>query len=103
MPRNELELPVVHGLVNIEAGHSEWHGKRELVIRCEIGIEREDPTVAAVLYSCTLGLGLRFGILPAAVLLLFETWLGDVPMSADLSAWYASRGLIVIGLTLALA
>ena len=50
------------------------------------------------------GLMLRFGILPGTLIVLISVaMVGTSPLTSDLSAWYASRGLIVVGLTLALA
>jgi serine/threonine-protein kinase len=56
----------------------------------------------AVIVSMQLWVTIRFGILPATVLLLFGTE-GQMPLTSDLSAWYASRGLFVVALALALA
>jgi serine/threonine protein kinase len=67
-----------------------------------------DPLPAAVhavvLSSSGFWVMFRFGILPFTVVILVEVilFLGP-PLTSDLSAWYASKGLIVVALTLALA
>ncbi len=62
-----------------------------------------DPVVSGVGFGCTMVLMLRFGILPGVLMYFFYVWVGVSPMTSDLSAWYASRGLFILGLTLALA
>ena len=47
--------------------------------------------------------GLRFGILPITLVLLLQLVGSQAPFTSDLSAWYASQGLIVVALILALA
>ena len=58
---------------------------------------------AAVHLSLLLWLILRFGILPGTLLLLISALVGTSPLTSDVSAWYASRGLIIVALTLVLA
>jgi serine/threonine protein kinase len=63
----------------------------------------QDPVVGGVFGACLMGLTLRFGILPAVLMYVFAVSVEISPMTPDLSAWYASRGLVVMGLALALA
>jgi hypothetical protein len=56
----------------------------------------------AVVTSMQLWVMLRFGILPGTLLVMFST-AGQMPLTSDFSAWYASRGLLVVALALALA
>jgi serine/threonine-protein kinase len=56
-----------------------------------------------VVNSLGLWVTLRFGILPGTLAVVFAVLVGTLPLTSDLSAWYASRGLIAVGLTLALA
>ncbi len=58
-----------------------------------------DPVVSAVGFGCTMVLMIRFGFLPGVLMYFFYLWVGDAPMTPDLSAWYASRGLFIMGLT----
>jgi serine/threonine protein kinase len=60
--------------------------------------------LAVVLSSTAFWVMFRFGVLPFAVVLLVEIImvLGP-PLTSDLSAWYASKGLIIVALVLALA
>jgi hypothetical protein len=46
---------------------------------------------------------IRFGILPLTLVILFIPVVGQTPLTSDLSAWYADKGLIVVALVLALA
>src|ERR1022692_4476875 len=46
---------------------------------------------------------IRFGILPFTLVLLLQIVGSQAPLTSDLSAWYASKGLIVVALVLALA
>jgi hypothetical protein len=46
---------------------------------------------------------IRFGILPHAVMILVSIIASAAPLTSDLSASYASNGLIVVTLALALA
>ena len=46
---------------------------------------------------------LCFGILPGTVCVLVAGVVGPAPLTWDLSAWYASRGLFIVAMTLALA
>ena len=46
---------------------------------------------------------IRFGILPLTLVLLLQIVGSQAPLTSDLSAWYASKGLIVVALILALA
>jgi serine/threonine-protein kinase len=59
--------------------------------------------VAAVHLSLLLWLILRFGILPGTLFLLISGLMHASPLTSDVSAWYASRGLIIVALTLVLA
>jgi len=66
----------------------------------------QSPAVAAVTaiaISGQLWVMLRFGILHGTLILLISTLVGTLPLTSDVSAWYAGRGLIAVGLTLALA
>jgi hypothetical protein len=45
----------------------------------------------------------RFGILPYTLVLLQQIVMNEAPLTSDLSAWYASKGLTVVALILALA
>jgi hypothetical protein len=67
------------------------------------GVLAPENLNGAAVVGVLLWLTLRFGILPAAVMFLFEVLVGSAPMTPDLSAWYAPQGLLMIGLTLALA
>jgi serine/threonine-protein kinase len=62
---------------------------------------------AAVFSVLTISLYLwvmiRFGILPFTLVILVTTIVGATPLTSDLSAWYASKGLIVVAVVLALA
>jgi serine/threonine-protein kinase len=66
-----------------------------------------DPFLSAVLGMMLISSGLwvmiRFGILPLALLILLELVGLQAPLTSDLSAWYASKGLIVVALILGLA
>ena len=44
-----------------------------------------------------------FGILPGTLIVLISTLVGTLPLTSDVSVCYASRGLAMVGLTLALA
>ena len=72
-----------------------------------LGLAAPDPLPATVylvaLYSLSLWVMIRFGILPFALYLLLLIVLIQAPLTSDLSAWYASKGLIVVALILALA
>ena len=57
---------------------------------------------AVVFVSILLWVTLRFGILPGTLIVVISTLVGTVPLTSDLSAWYASRGLVMVALTLAL-
>ena len=46
---------------------------------------------------------IRFGILPHTVMILLNIVGSQAPLTSDLSAWYASKGLIVVALFLTLA
>jgi hypothetical protein len=50
-----------------------------------------------------LGDGVGFGILPYTLVLLLQIVMNQAPLTSDLSAWYASKGLTRIALILALA
>jgi serine/threonine-protein kinase len=56
-----------------------------------------------VTFSMLFWVTLRFGILPGTLVVAISTLVGTLPMTSDLSAWYASRGLIMVALTLVLA
>ena len=45
----------------------------------------------------------RFGILPYTLVLLLQIVMNQAPLTSDLSAWYASKGLVVVALVLGLA
>jgi serine/threonine-protein kinase len=62
-----------------------------------------DIAVNAVFISGLLWVMLRFGILPASLIVLIALLVGETPLTSDLSAWYASKGLFMLGLTLVLA
>ena len=53
--------------------------------------------------SLLLWVTLRFGILPGTLIVTFTTLVGTLPLTSDFSAWYASRGLTVVALTLGVA
>jgi len=57
---------------------------------------------AAAEYSLFVWVMIRFGILPLALVTLSIILVG-VPLTSDLSAWYADKGLIVVALILGLA
>ena len=57
----------------------------------------------AVSVSLVLLVTLRFGILPGTLIVIFRTLVGTLPLTSDFSAWYASRGLTAVALTLVLA
>jgi hypothetical protein len=59
--------------------------------------------VSTVNFSLLLWVMLRFGILPGTLFLLISVLIGELPLTSDVSAWYASRGLVIVGLTLVLA
>ena len=63
------------------------------------------PTTVYVmlLYSSSLWVMIRLGILPFALVLLLQLVGVQAPLTSDLSAWYASKGLIVVALILGLA
>jgi hypothetical protein len=46
---------------------------------------------------------IRLGILPVILVLVLQNVGSEAPLTSDLSAWYASKGLIVVALVLALA
>ena len=58
---------------------------------------------AMVLLSVSLWVMIRFGILPFTFMLLLQIVGNQAPLTSDLSSWYASKGLIVVALILALA
>jgi serine/threonine-protein kinase len=62
-----------------------------------------DIAVNAIFMSGLLWVMLRFGILPATLIVLISLLVGETPLTSDLSAWYASKGLLMVGLTLILA
>src|ERR1022692_4453661 len=59
--------------------------------------------LAVVVLSSSLWVMIRFGILPFTLVLLLQIVGSQAPLTSDLSAWYASKGLIVVALVLALA
>ena len=59
--------------------------------------------VGAAFLALLLWVILRFGILPGTLVIVFATLLGTLPLTSDLSAWYASRGMFIVVLTLAVA
>ena len=71
------------------------------------GLAAPDPLLATVfsvvMYSSSLWVMIHFGILPFTLMLLLQIVGSQAPLTSDLSAWYASKGLIVVALILALA
>jgi hypothetical protein len=73
------------------------------------GLSLTDPdpllatVLAVVVLSSSLWVMIRFGILPFTLVLLLQIVGSQAPLTSDLSAWYASKGLIVVALVLALA
>jgi serine/threonine-protein kinase len=62
------------------------------------------PLVGGVVQNLlVLLVTLRFGILPGTLVLMFALVAGSPRLTTDVSAWYASYGLLVLALTLALA
>jgi len=59
--------------------------------------------LAVVVLSSSLWVMIRFGILPFTLVILLQVVGSQAPLTSDLSAWYASKGLIVVALILALA
>jgi serine/threonine-protein kinase len=72
-----------------------------------VGLAVPDPLPSILLvvvqFSAGLWVMMRFGLLPQIVLILVQNVGGQAPLTSDLSAWYVSKGLIVVGLALALA
>jgi hypothetical protein len=72
-----------------------------------VGAETSGAPLATVAAAITLAVGvwgiLRFGILSFTVLFWVLGLISFGPLTSDFSAWYADRGLILIGLVLALA
>ncbi len=72
-----------------------------------IGVAFSRTPVAAIVFAVDFALifwvTLRFGILPGTLVLVISTLVGQFPLTSDLSAWYANRGLSMIALTAALA
>ncbi|HYL77610.1 MAG TPA: serine/threonine-protein kinase [Bryobacteraceae bacterium] len=66
-----------------------------------------DPLVATGFVMALVFAGLwvmiRFGILPFTLVLLLQIVGSQAPFTSDLSAWYVSKGLVVVALVLALA
>jgi serine/threonine protein kinase len=66
-----------------------------------------DPFLSAILGMALIASGLwvmiRFGLLPLALLILLELVGTQAPLTSDPSAWYASKGFIVVALILGLA
>ena len=62
-----------------------------------------DAFARVVSLSLLLWVTLRFGILPGTLIALVSTLVGTLPLTSDFSAWYASRGLTAVALTLVLA
>jgi hypothetical protein len=56
-----------------------------------------------VLIISGIWVGIRFGILPITLVIWLQLVGSQAPLTSDLSAWYASKGLIVVALILALA
>ena len=56
----------------------------------------------ALLSCVALWIMIRFGILPLTLAFLSGRT-GQAPLTSDLSAWYADKGLIIVALVLALA
>jgi hypothetical protein len=59
--------------------------------------------LAVAVTSTGLWVMIRFGILPHTIMILVNFVANQAPLTSDLSAWYASKGLIVVALILALA
>jgi hypothetical protein len=57
----------------------------------------------AAQYSLIVRLMIRFGILPLTLFIILSDLVMRAPLTSDLSAWYADKGLIVAALVLALA
>ena len=62
-----------------------------------------DVPVAIVLTTLFLFVAVRFGILAFTIALFVGQLLINDPLTLDLSRWYAARGLVFVGLILALA
>jgi hypothetical protein len=71
------------------------------------GLASSRSPVAAIVFSLDFAVifcvTLRFGIVAGTLVLVISTLVGNLPLTWDLSAWYASRGLIAMALTAALA
>ncbi len=68
-----------------------------------VGASTVTTAVGALVISCLLWVMLRFGILPGTLFVVISALLSWSPLTSDLSAWYASRGLFIVASTLALA
>jgi serine/threonine protein kinase len=78
-----------------------------VALLCAPSLAAQDPVFATalsiVVNASSLLVMIRFGILPFTVVLLLQNVLSQAPLTSDLSAWYASKGLFVVALILALA
>ncbi|MGA8577997.1 MAG: hypothetical protein WB579_04915, partial [Bryobacteraceae bacterium] len=78
-----------------------------VVLLVGLGVPGQDPLIGRVFlfawYSSGLWVMTRFGILPFTLMILLRDVGSAAPLTSDLSAWYASKGLIVVALILALA
>jgi hypothetical protein len=63
------------------------------------------PHIVLVMVLVVSGLwvGIRYGLLPITLVFWLQLVGSQAPLTSDLSAWYASKGLIVVALILALA
>jgi serine/threonine-protein kinase len=74
-----------------------------VVVASVWGASTVTTAVAALFISSLLWVVLRFGILPGTLFLAISTLASWSLLTLDFSAWYASLGLVIIALTLALA
>jgi serine/threonine protein kinase len=72
-----------------------------------ISLAVSDPlpvtVLVLVMYSLSLWVMIHFGILPLTLMIMLGIVGSQAPLTSDLSAWYASKGLIVVALVVALA
>jgi hypothetical protein len=74
-----------------------------VVVGSLVGSSTVTTAVDALFISGLLWVMLRFGILPGTLFLAISALVSWSPLTSDFSAWYASRGLFIVALTLALA
>jgi hypothetical protein len=72
-------------------------------LRLTAHVPLADIVFGMVLISSGFLVMIHFGILPITLVLLLQILMSQAPLTSDLSAWYASKGLIVVALVLALA